>query len=286
MRELQGLPARMPDRRRHGEDEDRVPAPLAARARAVAAGPADRAPAALGAVGRARCRGSPTCATRCPGAARLAERVAGTLRAALAAALARATRSCGQRGDSAATTRRGGADVVLLVDTFNNYFEPENAHAALARAAGRRLSRARRARRGATTRSATGRCAAAAPFSRAGLVDEAKREARRIVDALAPHVGARRDDRRPRAVVPAVAARRIPRDGPRRRRAAAGGARAADRGVPGARAARPAGSSLPLARAAAEARAAARPLPPEGVRRDERRSSTVLRLDPRPRTSR
>ncbi len=54
LRELQGLPPRLPDRRRHGEDEDRVPSPLAEGARAVAEGPRDRAPAALGAVGGAR----------------------------------------------------------------------------------------------------------------------------------------------------------------------------------------------------------------------------------------
>ena len=53
LRELQGMPARMPDRRRHGADEDRVPASLAAQARAVAQGPADRVSAALGAVGGA-----------------------------------------------------------------------------------------------------------------------------------------------------------------------------------------------------------------------------------------
>ncbi len=54
VRELQGLPPRVPDRRRHGEDEDRVPPPVAARARAAAARAADRAAAALGAVGGAR----------------------------------------------------------------------------------------------------------------------------------------------------------------------------------------------------------------------------------------
>ena len=44
---LQGLPPRVPDRRRHGEDEDRVPAPLPRPPRPAAAGTADRPSAAL-----------------------------------------------------------------------------------------------------------------------------------------------------------------------------------------------------------------------------------------------
>ena len=47
LRLVQGLPARMPDGRRHGPHEDRVPAPLSRAAWAAAEGPADRASAAL-----------------------------------------------------------------------------------------------------------------------------------------------------------------------------------------------------------------------------------------------
>ena len=66
LRQLQGLQARLPDRRRHGADEDRVPAPLArARTDSTLQGSADRAPAALRAMGVARGRGRSTCATRC-----------------------------------------------------------------------------------------------------------------------------------------------------------------------------------------------------------------------------
>ena len=53
VRQLQGLPPRLPDRRRHGEDEDRVQLPVAAGARDAAQGSRDRAPAAVGAVGGA-----------------------------------------------------------------------------------------------------------------------------------------------------------------------------------------------------------------------------------------
>ena len=77
-----------------------------------------------------------------------------------------------------------GRDVVLLVDTFNRWFEPENARAAervLTRAGYRVLSpdpgRGRPLCCGRT-------------FLAAGLVDEARIEAQRMVDALAPHVAA------------------------------------------------------------------------------------------------
>ena len=53
VRVVQGLQARMPDRRRHGADEDRVPASLSRPPRLAAEGPADRLPAALRARGRA-----------------------------------------------------------------------------------------------------------------------------------------------------------------------------------------------------------------------------------------
>jgi FAD/FMN-containing dehydrogenase/Fe-S oxidoreductase len=77
-----------------------------------------------------------------------------------------------------------GRDVVLLVDTFNRWFEPENARAAervLARAGYRAVSpdppRGRPLCCGRT-------------FLAAGLPDEARREAQRMIEALAPHVAA------------------------------------------------------------------------------------------------
>jgi FAD/FMN-containing dehydrogenase/Fe-S oxidoreductase len=73
-------------------------------------------------------------------------------------------------------------EVVLLVDTFNRWFEPENA-----RAAERVLTRAGYVVRGATPAGerphSCGRTVLAA-----GLVDEAKAEARRMLAALAPAV--------------------------------------------------------------------------------------------------
>ncbi len=84
-------------------------------------------------------------------------------------------------GGGDATT---GREVVLLVDTFNRYFEPENAHAAervLARA-GYRVT---------TPEPAVGRpLCCGRTFLAAGLVDEARREARRMLDALAPAIAA------------------------------------------------------------------------------------------------
>jgi Fe-S oxidoreductase len=68
------------------------------------------------------------------------------------------------------------ADLVLFVDTFNRYFEPQNARAALKvlEASGRRVH------------APKGLCCGRT-FLSVGLVDEAKREARRMVEALAPY---------------------------------------------------------------------------------------------------
>ncbi|HYI87258.1 MAG TPA: 4Fe-4S dicluster domain-containing protein, partial [Burkholderiales bacterium] len=67
-------------------------------------------------------------------------------------------------------------DVVLFVDTFNRYFEPDNARAAkkVLEAAGYRVYAPR------------GLCCGRT-FLSAGLVDEAKKEARRMVEALGPY---------------------------------------------------------------------------------------------------
>jgi Fe-S oxidoreductase len=74
-------------------------------------------------------------------------------------------------------------EVVLLVDTFNRYFEPENARAALAvlRAAGYTVH---------LPQAADGRrpLCCGRTFLAAGLVDEARFEARRVIGVLAPYV--------------------------------------------------------------------------------------------------
>ncbi len=79
------------------------------------------------------------------------------------------------------------ANVVLFADTFTNYFEPENAHAALnvLRAGGYRVHVARGL--AADADPARPLCCGRT-YLAAGLVDEAKAEARRVVAALAPHV--------------------------------------------------------------------------------------------------
>jgi FAD/FMN-containing dehydrogenase/Fe-S oxidoreductase len=77
-----------------------------------------------------------------------------------------------------------GFPVVLLVDTFNRYFEPENAYAAE-----RVLTRA--GYHVVSPDPASGRpLCCGRTFLSAGLVAEARAEARRMLDALAPHVAA------------------------------------------------------------------------------------------------
>ncbi len=75
------------------------------------------------------------------------------------------------------------ADVVLFVDTFTRYFEPENAHAALRvlGAAGYRVAVAQ------APRQARPLCCGRT-YLTAGLVDEARTHARRMIAALAPAV--------------------------------------------------------------------------------------------------
>ena len=80
--------------------------------------------------------------------------------------------------------KSGEREVVLLVDTFNRYFEPENARAAIRvlQSAGYRVHAAQPAKDGGRP-LCCGRT-----FLSAGLVEEAKAEARRMLEALAPWV--------------------------------------------------------------------------------------------------
>jgi Fe-S oxidoreductase len=78
----------------------------------------------------------------------------------------------------------GGRNVMLLVDTFNRYFEPENGFAAE-----RVLTRA--GYRVTTPEPAVGRpLCCGRTFLTAGLVDEARHEARRMLAALGPAIAA------------------------------------------------------------------------------------------------
>jgi Fe-S oxidoreductase len=83
--------------------------------------------------------------------------------------------------DHAAAT--GSREVVLFVDTFNRYFEPENARAAVAvlRAAGYTVHTPR-------PRDAARPLCCGRTFLAAGFVDEAKREAARMLEVLKPYV--------------------------------------------------------------------------------------------------
>ncbi len=103
-------------------------------------------------------------------------------------AVSRATTSPSpQRAERGISGRAGAVDgraVVLLVDTFNRYFEPENA-----RAAERVLTRA--GYRVVSPDPVRGRpLCCGRTFLSAGLVEEARREASRMVATLAPYVAA------------------------------------------------------------------------------------------------
>ena len=81
------------------------------------------------------------------------------------------------------TRPEGKPEVVLFADTFNTYFEPENARAAqrVLDAAGYRVHVAR-------PNDGPRPLCCGRTFLAAGLVDEAKLEARRMLDALKPFV--------------------------------------------------------------------------------------------------
>jgi Fe-S oxidoreductase len=83
-----------------------------------------------------------------------------------------------------ATAASNGREVILLVDTFNRYFEPENAEAAerVLTRAGYRVS---------TPEPNIGRpLCCGRTFLAAGMIDKARAEARRTLDALAPAIAA------------------------------------------------------------------------------------------------
>ena len=73
LRELQGLPARMPDRRRHGEDEDRSAAPAGNACTAFRFATGSSRICRGGRRGPRACHGSRTFATAFPGMAKLSE---------------------------------------------------------------------------------------------------------------------------------------------------------------------------------------------------------------------
>ena len=80
---------------------------------------------------------------------------------------------------------RDGYPVVLLADTFNTNFEPENLDAAI-----KVLTHAGYRVTVAAAKSAERPLCCGRTFLAAGLIDEARAEAKRTCDALAPHIAA------------------------------------------------------------------------------------------------
>ncbi len=121
---------------------------------------------------------------RSPWLARLAERWLGLAARRSLPAWRRDQFHRGRRGDRReGRDERPGKRVVLWVDTFNDYFEPENAHAALRvlETAGYDVVVPQPADGGRPI--CCGRT-----FLSAGLVEEAREEARRVVETLRPYV--------------------------------------------------------------------------------------------------
>jgi len=151
---------------------------LAARARGRGIGLHDRLVAYLPRYAplAARWAGLANLRDRLPGAASLSEKLAGF---SARRPLPRWRRDVFDRNASAGPP--GGSEVLLFADTFNSHFEPENLSAAMTvlAAAGYRVSVAG-ARLGAR-----GLCCGRT-FLAAGLAGEARREAGRVLDALAP----------------------------------------------------------------------------------------------------
>ena len=152
---------------------------------------------------------------------------------------------------------------MLFVDTFNGNFETENARAAVARAAGRRLHGARRPQQGAAAHLCCGRT-----YLASGMVGRGARPRRaELLDALLPFAerGIAIVGLEPSCLL--TLRDEMLGDGPRRATPQVlAGAGAAVRGVPRARS-----RGRPLRRSAlkplAQPDPGARPLPPEGLRR-------------------
>ena len=150
-------------------------------------------------------------------------------------------------------------EVALFADTFNTYFEPENLRDAvevLSRL-GYRVTPLQMA--GERRPLCCGRT-----FLSAGLVEEARAEARRVLAAAAPYLESGIPIVGSGALLPADLARRVHRHVAGRGNGASGLASLPLRGVPGTRGDR--GAHRPADRQAPRQSRAARPLPPEGIR--------------------
>ena len=153
LRLVQGLPPRMPDRRRHGAHEDRSAGRARRQIRALAARPAGRLPAALCALCGEVSRGCSMRATSIRGCKQWSEALR---RAEHAAHVAEWRTDVFDDPLPSAATGAGenGREVVLLADTFNRYFERENLDAAVTVLQRRRIYGACRQARGRLEASA------------------------------------------------------------------------------------------------------------------------------------
>ena len=167
----------MPDRRRHGQDEDRGAGRPRRQTRAVAARPAGGLSAALCRLGIARFAPLANWRNNSPLLRRLFEKVAGiSAQRALPA-----WRRDVFKSDGDAVGPADGHEVVLFADTFNRAYERENLDAALRVlvAGGYRVHMPKPARCGRPL--CCGRT-----FLSAGLVDQARTELDRLVATYAP----------------------------------------------------------------------------------------------------
>ena len=201
LRLLQGLPPRMPDRRRHGQDEDRGAGGAGGQTWPFAARPAGRLSAALCGAGR---RASPPLANlrnRSPLLRSAVRKIRRHQRTARPARVGGATCSSRMPKRSGPT---GGREVVLFADTFNRAYERENLDAALRVLVegGYRVHMPRPADHGRPLVLRTN-----IPLGRTGR--SGARRTRPPGRDLCAVCRARRADRRPRAELPVDPARRI-----------------------------------------------------------------------------
>ena len=117
-----------------------------------------------------------------PGAAWLSEKVIG-FSARRTLPKWRAQNFTGQSPSAVPAEAAGGREVVLFADTFNNYFEPENLTAAR-----RVLASAGYVVHIAAAHNEARPLCCGRTFLATGMVDQAKEEARRTIDALMPYV--------------------------------------------------------------------------------------------------
>ena len=225
------------------------------------------APARLRRLAEPRARGWPTCATACPALARLGERWLGlSARRSLPRWRARHVLAPRRRRRCRPRRRDAGRCAAAARPRCSSSTPSTAPSRARTRVAAARVLQAAGYAVHVAEKRGGGTSAAAAPISPPAWSSEAQGQGARADRRAAAVRRARHRHRRPRAVVPADAARRDARDGARRRgRARSRRRRCCSRNSSPAKRA-PAASHVAL-QAGRPADPRARPLPPEGVRR-------------------